>query len=114
MEAYERRMDALRSGAFVPPPDDGYDPNADLRALQSSHKRKPAERETYMSREQLQELRRVQAERVEVSLFYICPCFIRDESANVLTICQAGKMKLLGMDVKQNMGVRMDGTVFDE
>lgn len=68
MEAYERRMDALRSGAFVPPPDDGYDPNADLRALQSSHKRKPAEQETYMSREQLQELRRVQAERIEVGV----------------------------------------------
>lgn len=66
MDDYERRMNALRSGAFVPPPDDGYDPNADLRALQSTHKRKPAEQETYMSREQLQELRRVQAERVEV------------------------------------------------
>jgi len=23
-------------------------------------------------------------------------------------------MKLLGMDVKQNMGIRMDGTVFDD
>jgi hypothetical protein len=27
---------------------------------------------------------------------------------------QAGKMKQLGMDVKQNMGVRMDGTAFDD
>ena len=26
---------------------------------------------------------------------------------------KAGKMKLLGMDIKQNMGVRMDGTMFD-
>lgn len=61
-------MAAVRSGEFVPPPADGYDPNADLRALQSAHKRKPKEAETYMSREQLMELRKVQAERVEVSL----------------------------------------------
>ncbi len=26
---------------------------------------------------------------------------------------QAGKMKLLGMDIKHNMGVRMDGSMFD-
>jgi len=90
MDAYERRMDAVRSGAYIPPADDGYNPDADLRALQSSHKRKPTEQETYMSKEQLMELRRVQAERIE-----------------------AGKMKLLGMDVKQNMGVRMDGSMFD-
>ncbi|KAI0785721.1 hypothetical protein C8Q75DRAFT_774283 [Abortiporus biennis] len=90
MTSYERRMDALRSGAFVPPTDDGYDPNADLLALQSKHKRKPTEQDTYMTKEQLMELRRVQAERIE-----------------------AGKMKLLGMDVKQNMGVRMDGSMFD-
>jgi len=31
----------------------------------------------------------------------------------LLAYLQAGKMKLLGMDVKQNMGVRMDGTAFD-
>ncbi|TFY64316.1 hypothetical protein EVJ58_g2695 [Rhodofomes roseus] len=90
MEAYERRMTALRSGEYLPPADDSYDPNADLRALQSTHKRKTVERETYMSKEQLEALRQVQAERI-----------------------QAGKMKLLGMDVKQNMGVRMDGTMFD-
>ncbi len=77
MDAYERRMDALRSGAFVPPPDDGYDPNADLRALQNSHKRKTAERETYMSREQLQELRRVQAERIEVSVIQLGPWILK-------------------------------------
>jgi hypothetical protein len=59
-------MAAMRSGEFVPPPDDGYDPNADLRALQNSQKRKPKEVDTFMSREQLMELRKVQAERVEV------------------------------------------------
>lgn len=90
-------MAALRSGEYLPPTDDlsgsSYDPFADLRALQSasSSKRKKAqEDETFMNREQLMELRKVQAERVE-----------------------AGKMKLLGMDIKQNMGVRMDGSSFE-
>ncbi|KAI0774880.1 hypothetical protein BD413DRAFT_537342 [Trametes elegans] len=90
MEEYERRMAALRAGEYLPPADDSYDPTADMRAHASSHKRRPVERETYMSKEQLLELRKVQNERIE-----------------------AGKMKLLGMDIKQNMGVRMDGTMFD-
>ncbi|KIP03588.1 hypothetical protein PHLGIDRAFT_77336 [Phlebiopsis gigantea 11061_1 CR5-6] len=89
--SYEARMTALRAGEYLPPQDDGYDPNADLRALQSSHKRKAKESDTFITREQLEELRKVQAERVEV-----------------------GKMKLLGMDIKQSMGVRMDGTAFDD
>lgn len=87
-------MDAMRSGEFVPPADDAYDPNADLRVLQGKQRDKRKARdaaETYMSREQLLELRKVQAERIE-----------------------AGKMKLLGMDIKQTMGVRMDGTMFDD
>ena len=74
MDAYERRMDALRSGAYVPPADDGYNPDADLRALQSSHKRRAAEQDTYMSKEQLMELRKVQAERIEVS--FVCLMFL--------------------------------------
>ncbi|KAJ7286913.1 hypothetical protein C8J57DRAFT_1166812 [Mycena rebaudengoi] len=91
MEAYNRRMSALRQGEFVPPPDDSYDPQADMKAIIGAHKKKAVEHESYLSKEQLQELRRVQHERIE-----------------------AGKMKQLGMDVKQNMGVRMDGTVFDD
>ncbi|KAJ8516919.1 hypothetical protein ONZ45_g5798 [Pleurotus djamor] len=91
MEAYDRRMVALRSGEFVPPPDDSYDPNADMRALQGAHKRKAVEQDTYLSKEQLQELRKVQQERY-----------------------QAGKMKSLGMDIPQTMGVRMDGSMFDD
>ncbi|CDO75973.1 hypothetical protein BN946_scf184888.g23 [Trametes cinnabarina] len=90
MEAYERRMAALRAGEYLPPADDSYDPMADMRALQSTHKRRAVERETYMSKEQLMELRKVQNERVQV-----------------------GKMKLMGMDIKQTMGVRMDGSMFD-
>lgn len=90
MEAYEKRMSALRQGEYLPPADDSYDPEADMKAITGAHKRKPVEHESYMSKEQLMQLRKVQHERIE-----------------------AGKMKLLGMDVKQNMGVRMDGTMFD-
>lgn len=90
MEAYERRMTALRAGEFVPPPDDGYDPTADMKAHATKHKKLSAEQESYLSREQLMELRRVQNERIEI-----------------------GRMKRLGMDIKQNMGVRMDGSMFD-
>ncbi|KAI0251238.1 hypothetical protein BJV78DRAFT_1282732 [Lactifluus subvellereus] len=88
METYERRMNAMRAGEFVPPPDDAYDAAADMRAHQNNLKRPIVESESYLDKEQLQELRRVQRERVE-----------------------AGKMKLLGMDVKANMGVRMDGVL---
>ncbi|KAG6827629.1 hypothetical protein H0H92_011032 [Tricholoma furcatifolium] len=91
MEAYERRMSALRQGEFVPPPEDAYDPQADMKAIRNAHKKKVVEHDSYLSKEQLQELRRVQQERVE-----------------------AGKMKLLGMEIRQNMGVRMDGTTFDD
>ncbi|KIK92765.1 hypothetical protein PAXRUDRAFT_829647, partial [Paxillus rubicundulus Ve08.2h10] len=89
MEAYERRMASLRSGEFVPPVEDTYDPAADMRAHATKHKKAAVERESYMSREQLMELRKVQNERVEI-----------------------GRMKRLGMEVKQNMGVRMDENMF--
>jgi hypothetical protein len=90
MEAYDRRMSALRQGEYLPPVNDSYDFQADMKAVSGAHKKKAAEQESYMSKEQLMELRRVQQERSEV-----------------------GRMKLLGMDVKQNFGVRMDGTMFD-
>ncbi|KAF8557833.1 hypothetical protein OG21DRAFT_1373346, partial [Imleria badia] len=90
MEAYECRMASLRSGEFVPPSQDSYDPAADMKAHATRHKKATADQESYMSREQLLELRKVQNERIEI-----------------------GRMKRLGMDVKQNMGVRMDGSVFD-
>lgn len=92
MEAYDRRMSALRSGDFVPPPEDSYDPQEDLKALSSKRKseRHKAE-DSYYTKDQLMELRRVQNERIEV-----------------------GKMKLLGMDIRKDMGVRMDGTTFDD
>lgn len=66
MEAYEKRMSALRSGEFVPPPEDSYDPMADIKAHQSKHKNKEVEHESYLNKDQLLELRRVQHERIEV------------------------------------------------
>jgi hypothetical protein len=108
MEKYERRMDALRQGEFLPPAEDVYDPEADMRILTGVHKKKAPERESYMSREQLEELRKVQNERVQASSSDLC------RQIHFLMMLQVGKMKLLGMDVKQSMGVRMDGTAFDD
>ncbi|KAJ7072857.1 hypothetical protein C8F01DRAFT_972688 [Mycena amicta] len=91
MESYTRRMTALRRGELAPPPDDTYDPRADMKALSASQKKKFVEDDSLLSRERLMELRKVQNERV-----------------------QAGKMRQLGMEVSQSMGVRMDGTSFDD
>jgi hypothetical protein len=66
--AYEKRMTALKEGEFLPPADDGYDPQADMQTLRSVHKRKPVEQESFLSKEQLLELRKVQHERIEVGV----------------------------------------------
>ena len=66
MEAYERRMAALRGGEYLPPQDDTYDAEADMKAHLSRHKKTTVEHDSYLSKEQLMELRRVQNERVEV------------------------------------------------
>jgi hypothetical protein len=69
MDAYEKRMSALRQGEYLPPANDSYDFNADMKAVSSSHKKKTTtEQESYMSKDQLMELRRVQQERSEVCL----------------------------------------------
>lgn len=68
MEAYERRMASLRSGEFVPPAEDSYDAAADMKAHATKHKKGAADQESYLSREQLLELRKVQNERVEVGI----------------------------------------------
>lgn len=70
MEAYERRMTSLRAGEFVPPAEDSYNPEADLRAHSLRHKKAPTEHESYLSKEELMELRKVQSERVEVSFIF--------------------------------------------
>lgn len=69
MEAYERRMSALRQGEYLPPANDSYDFNADMKAVTTQHKKKVSEQDTYMSKEQLMELRKVQQERSEVIYF---------------------------------------------
>jgi hypothetical protein len=76
MEAYERRMSALRQGEFVPPPDDSYDPQADMKAISGAHKKKVVEHESYLSKDQLQALRKVQHERIEVCLILSFCLFI--------------------------------------
>jgi hypothetical protein len=74
MEAYEKRMSAMRQGEYVPPPDDLYDPAADMRAHQSKHKKKEVEHESYLNKDQLMDLRRVQHERIEVSFLPYSAC----------------------------------------
>jgi hypothetical protein len=103
-------MSALRQGEYLPPANDSYDFEADMKAVTGAHKKKAIEQETYMTKEQLMQLRKVQQERNEVgSSLDINIHELRIYLANT----QVGRMKLLGMDVKQNFGVRMDGTMFD-
>lgn len=105
MEAYDRRMSALRQGEYLPPTDDLYDFNADVKAVSSAHKKKSTEQDSFRSKEELQELRRLQQERNEVSTSL--PSLAE---LHWLWILQIGRMKLLGMDVKTTFGVRMDTT----
>lgn len=92
LSRYEARMSLVRSGEALPPDDIGYDFSADIAAHSSAIKRgSGATKEAQYSKEELQELRRVQNERVQLS-----------------------KMKVLGMDIKTSMGVRMvDNDAFD-
>lgn len=69
MDAFEKRMAAVRNGELLTVPDDGYDPNADMAAHSSAHKKASTSKDTYLSKEDLQELRRVQAERTQVCYF---------------------------------------------
>jgi len=90
LESYEKRMSLIRSGGTLPI-DDGYDPNKDLEAHSKATKKiVKEESDTYLNREQLMELRKVQQERTQV-----------------------GKMKQMGLEIKGSMGVRMDGNVFE-
>jgi hypothetical protein len=93
LEPYERRMASIRGGELVPQGGanyGSYDPTADMADHSKKHKRATVENDTYLSKEQLQELRKVQLERSAV-----------------------GKMKALGMEIKTNLGVRMDGNEFE-
>lgn len=65
MAKYDARMNMMRNGELQPQNTD-YDPNADLQAHTASHKRTAAPSETYLSKDQLTSLRKVQNERIEV------------------------------------------------
>ncbi len=66
MEQYERRMSALRQGDYLPPAADLYDFNADMKAVSNAHKKKTVEHDSFMTKEELMDLRKVQKERDEV------------------------------------------------
>ncbi|KAG8868141.1 hypothetical protein FRC20_004077 [Serendipita sp. 405] len=86
MDAYEKRMTIIRSGeGNLLEGLDTYDPNADVLSHSKSLKHAPTEKEVYLSREELEDLRRVKIERDQI-----------------------GKMKLLGMNIDSKTGVRMD------
>lgn len=81
MKKWDNKMSAIRSGETVEA-DGAYDPRKDMESLKNSHKRAPTQTETFLDRERLSELRRVQQERTEIE-----------------------KMKRLGMEVKASKGV---------
>ncbi|KAF8322083.1 hypothetical protein DL93DRAFT_1249050 [Clavulina sp. PMI_390] len=89
MAKYDARMNMVRNGELLVQ-DTSYDPNADLAAHTSSHKRAVVEHDSYLNKDQLLALRKVQNERIE-----------------------AGKMKAMGLEVRNSMGVRMDGNEYE-
>lgn len=66
MSKYEHRMNQIRNGETLPQSSE-YDPTADLLAHSASHKRAAVEHDSFLSKEQLLALRKVQNERIEVS-----------------------------------------------
>lgn len=67
MHVYEKRMAMVRAGeGNLLEGLDTYDPNADVLAHTKGTKRTVVERESYLSRDQLEELRKVQMEREQV------------------------------------------------
>ncbi|WVQ85840.1 hypothetical protein IAT38_008008 [Cryptococcus sp. DSM 104549] len=86
MDKYMFKMKMLRSGQSMPAESQGYDPMADMKAHSSSLRSQVKENtETYLSPQQVAELRRIEAERTEI-----------------------GKRRLMGLDVPKNLGVRTE------
>lgn len=65
MAKYDARMNLIRNGELIQQNSE-YDPNADLMAHSASHKRATVETDSFLSKEQLLALRKVQNERIEV------------------------------------------------
>lgn len=86
MDKYMIKLNMIRSGQTLPDESSGYDPMADMKAHSSSLKSTTKEpQESYLSPQEVAELRRIEAERTEIS-----------------------KRRLLGMNVPKNMGVRTE------
>lgn len=61
-------MSHVRNGETITIPDEGYNVNADFAAHHSAHKAGPSSsKDVALSKEQVQELRRVQNERMQVN-----------------------------------------------
>ncbi|WVR08608.1 hypothetical protein IAU60_005663 [Kwoniella sp. DSM 27419] len=92
MSRYELKMNMIRSGQTMAETG-GYDPLADMRAHSSGLKSQTKKEDTLLTREQVAELRRLEAERIEVA-----------------------KRRQLGLNVPKNLGVRTEEfnpTTFD-
>ncbi|WVQ95477.1 hypothetical protein IAU59_002574 [Kwoniella sp. CBS 9459] len=85
MAKYDMKMNMIRSGQTLPDESGGYDPFADMKAHSSGLKSQTKQQETLYSREQIEELRRVEAERTQVA-----------------------KRKQMGLEVPRNLGVRTE------
>ncbi|OCF45660.1 tRNA(His) guanylyltransferase [Kwoniella heveanensis CBS 569] len=85
MAKYDIKMNMIRSGQTLPDESGGYDPFADMKAHSSGLKSQVKQQETLYSREQIEELRRVEAERTQVA-----------------------KRKQMGLEVPRNLGVRTE------
>jgi hypothetical protein len=95
-------MAALRSGTYLPPPTDTYDPQEDLKAHANRHKKPIKEHESYLNKEQLMELRKVQHERIEVTLC-IFICLQSNRSSSVMLLI-GGKDEVVGNGCEAEYG----------
>ncbi|GAA5908094.1 uncharacterized protein JCM6883_004114 [Sporobolomyces salmoneus] len=90
MKKYETKMAAVRMGETVESTDGGYDFEKDLANAKQSYRKAAAASSAdmdalLMDREKLEELRKLQTERIEME-----------------------KLKRLGMDIKPSMGIRTE------
>lgn len=88
--AYEQRMNALRAGETLPDTST-YDPEKDLADMRAARKKPEKEKESFLSVAELKELQKVERERA-----------------------QMGRMKVMGLEIKPTMGVRMDAPTYED
>ena len=85
MSKYQLKAASIRTGGTLPVDDNSYDPSADLAAHSSAVKALDSKSKADLTKEDILELRRVQAERHEIA-----------------------KMRALGLEVPREMGVRTE------